>query len=141
MTEERQRVIAQKVWQREAVKSREAMKGVLSQAFQTWEFLAEDTTTRFGQAYWRKAETCGYEMGFSLPEAVSELGVHGHENVIWLHRNSDSAGALKVVLGELTRNAEMLREHFGPDVLFATSDLSFGLCYEDGEDGPRLRRW
>ncbi|MDD9964861.1 MAG: hypothetical protein OXR73_01445 [Myxococcales bacterium] len=95
----------------------------------------------FGKDYWRRTKECAPEELMGLEAVLSALAAKGDARVVWVHRYTDDAGALRVPLRRLVEEHESLCQHFGPDLLFADEELALGLCFGASEDGVRLRWW
>ncbi len=140
MNDERQKKIADIFWHRSAKAKRDAMKIDLAPIFDDYEFLNQPVSQAFGQSYWREANRCSYDEAQDLEKVLARLN-DTDRFVLWIHRHSDEAGALKVRLGLLLKEHAALRVKYGPDLLFADEELSFGVCFEDAEDRTYLRWW
>jgi hypothetical protein len=143
MTDDRKAIIMRSVWKGAARRERASLAAPLRDVLTNYDFLEEEASLEFGQRFWAKANTMPFESLQPLESVLARLQKqHSVEkSVVWLHRKTNVAGAILADMGELVEHCSKAREVLGPDLLFANSGLSFGVCFECDEYETFLRWW
>jgi hypothetical protein len=143
MTDDRKAIIMRRVWKEAARKERASLATSLRDVLTNYDFLEEEASRELGQRFWAKANAMPVESLQPLEAVLGRLREqHADEGpVVWLHRKANVAGAILADMGELVEHCSKAREILGPDLLFANSGVSFGVCFEVDEYETILRWW
>lgn len=142
MTDDRTGKLETRLWSRSAEVHRAELSRALPDAPQCLRFVDYQTTMTFGKAFWTEAARHQETWNVQPAPAIKYLMKrYSDETVLWLHRHANETGAISVRMDWLGRYIESLLPQMGPDVLFASEDLSFGCCWEKEEDRSILRAW
>ncbi len=143
MTDKHRTRIEAITWKRHAEALRTKLLPLLRKHGVGETFLEQDATRRFGAAFWAHVESLEEESVENIPGHLLELDSRFSESaiVVWLHRHSNTTGAIRTS----GKNAKAIRvlcqEELGPDILIASEDLAHGFCLERGESEEILRQW
>lgn len=137
---DRQNKIQELAWNRRARDLRSDLAGKLSPLGE-FSFLSESETSAFGTRFWSEIQRRGASHD-TPASALAELGNRlRSDEVVWLHRQANDAGAIRTQANRLIPNLPQLLEEFGPDTLFATADLRAGFALDVGEHDQQLTWW
>ncbi|ESQ09639.1 MAG TPA: hypothetical protein DDY14_07285 [Chromatiaceae bacterium] len=128
-------------WNHHARGIRRALEVQLAQ-LDTFSFLQKAETMRFGALYWDEVDSRELSLAEEAECALRTLcNLLAETEVIWLHRQANEAGAIRIAGFRLIPKLMDLREIHGPDILFATPDLRAGFALDVGEYDERLIWW
>jgi hypothetical protein len=140
MNESNRKQIEERAWLRTADPLRQHLTETLALPVEA-SFLSRDESLAFGARYWSRVAEVELAVHGSESAILAKLcAQHGSAAVTWLHPGTNDAGAIAGTFKALMpcMQHESLR---GSDLLFAALDLSFGFCYEPGENQTHFRYW
>ena len=142
---ERQQQIYEIAWRSTARAARAAVLAALDPAIprDAISFLERAESADVGKQYWERAG-CEPETrppNFDACRPLLAPLAAAPDPVYWLHREFNACGCIVLPAAVLIAHIDSLRSQLGPDLLFATTNFSSGVCFEQEEDGCVLRAW
>lgn len=146
MSEERKRILRERILARRVQRCRDEIEPVISRAFSEWEFLDVEQTFVWGERWLAHLDKIRATRCVDSTELDSSLIVNGlpiGTKVVWSHGRSSLAGLLVVRAQELVSNLDFLFASLrNPGfLLFATHDLSDGMYYLTQEYDSVVASW
>ena len=142
---DRQSKIQELVWRRNAKMHRksiaDSLKGHID--ISEIEFLDNGESIKIGKLLREKVDSIREEPTHSFLDCLPILNVERwpKERVIYFHRFTFEAGAIKICTESLLPNAPFFQNILGPDFFFVDHSIRFGFYYEQNEYESSYRYW